>query len=132
MKHTRIIVTHYGGPDALEAVDEDRSDPGHRGRSAAACVPDEPAPGGRGRDVDCAADVWAADIWAGGLQVGVDDRVTPRQHEADGARALQRQVQDEAGLGRKPGVELGAGDLGQELVKQDIIRVRCISRRRQH
>ncbi len=27
MKHTRIIVTHYGGPDALQVVEEDRPEP---------------------------------------------------------------------------------------------------------
>ena len=27
MKHTRIIVTHYGGPDALEVVEEERPEP---------------------------------------------------------------------------------------------------------
>ncbi|HEY3349367.1 MAG TPA: medium chain dehydrogenase/reductase family protein [Thermoanaerobaculia bacterium] len=27
MKHTRIIVTHYGGPDALEVLQEDRPEP---------------------------------------------------------------------------------------------------------
>ena len=29
MKHTRIIVTHYGGPDALQAVEEERPEPRH-------------------------------------------------------------------------------------------------------
>jgi len=28
MKHTRIIVTHYGGPDALRVVEEERPEPG--------------------------------------------------------------------------------------------------------
>ena len=28
MKHTRIIVTHYGGPDALRVVEEGRPEPG--------------------------------------------------------------------------------------------------------
>jgi NADPH2:quinone reductase len=27
MKHTRIIVTHYGGPDALEVLEEERPEP---------------------------------------------------------------------------------------------------------
>ena len=27
MKHTRIIVTHYGGPDALRVVEEDCPEP---------------------------------------------------------------------------------------------------------
>ena len=27
MKHTRIVVTHYGGPDALRVVEEDRPEP---------------------------------------------------------------------------------------------------------
>ena len=27
MKHTRIIVTHYGGPDTLQLVEEDCSEP---------------------------------------------------------------------------------------------------------
>jgi NADPH2:quinone reductase len=27
MKHTRIMVTHYGGPDALQAVEEERPEP---------------------------------------------------------------------------------------------------------
>ena len=27
MKHTRIIVTRYGGPDALQVVEEDRPEP---------------------------------------------------------------------------------------------------------
>jgi NADPH2:quinone reductase len=27
MKHTRIIVTHYGGPDALQVLEEDRPEP---------------------------------------------------------------------------------------------------------
>jgi NADPH:quinone reductase-like Zn-dependent oxidoreductase len=27
MKQTRIIVTHYGGPDALQVVEEDRPEP---------------------------------------------------------------------------------------------------------
>ena len=27
MKHTRIIVTHYGGPDALEAVEGECPEP---------------------------------------------------------------------------------------------------------
>src|SRR5512142_741484 len=27
MKHTRIIVTHYGGPDALQVVEEERPEP---------------------------------------------------------------------------------------------------------
>jgi NADPH2:quinone reductase len=27
MKHTRVIVTHYGGPDALRVVEEDRPEP---------------------------------------------------------------------------------------------------------
>ena len=27
MKHTRIIVTHYGGPDALRVVEEERPEP---------------------------------------------------------------------------------------------------------
>ncbi|HEY6972121.1 MAG TPA: medium chain dehydrogenase/reductase family protein, partial [Candidatus Angelobacter sp.] len=29
MKHTRIIVTHYGGPDALQVVEEERPEPRH-------------------------------------------------------------------------------------------------------
>ena len=27
MKHTRIVVTRYGGPDALEVVEEERPEP---------------------------------------------------------------------------------------------------------
>ena len=27
MKHTRIVVTHYGGPDALRVVEEERPEP---------------------------------------------------------------------------------------------------------
>ncbi len=27
MKHTRIIVTYYGGPDALKVVEEERPEP---------------------------------------------------------------------------------------------------------
>ena len=27
MKHTRIIVTHYGGPDALQVLEEERPEP---------------------------------------------------------------------------------------------------------
>ncbi len=27
MRHTRIIVTHYGGPDALEVLEEERPEP---------------------------------------------------------------------------------------------------------
>ena len=27
MKHTRIIVTHYGGPDALQAIQEECPEP---------------------------------------------------------------------------------------------------------
>ena len=27
MKHTRIIVTHYGGPDALQVLQEERPEP---------------------------------------------------------------------------------------------------------
>src|SRR5262249_61654070 len=27
MKHTRILVTHYGGPDALEVLEEERPEP---------------------------------------------------------------------------------------------------------
>src|SRR5512143_708895 len=27
MKHTRIVVTHYGGPDALQVVEEERPEP---------------------------------------------------------------------------------------------------------
>ena len=27
MKHTRIIVTHYGGPDALRVIEEERPEP---------------------------------------------------------------------------------------------------------
>ena len=27
MRHTRIIVTHYGGPDALRVVEEERPEP---------------------------------------------------------------------------------------------------------
>ena len=27
MRHTRIIVTHYGGPDALEVVEEESPEP---------------------------------------------------------------------------------------------------------
>jgi NADPH2:quinone reductase len=30
MKHTRIIVTHYGGPDALQVLDEERPEPKQR------------------------------------------------------------------------------------------------------
>jgi NADPH2:quinone reductase len=29
VKHTRIVVTHYGGPDALEVVEEERPEPGN-------------------------------------------------------------------------------------------------------
>jgi NADPH:quinone reductase-like Zn-dependent oxidoreductase len=29
MKHTRIIVTHYGGPEALQKLEEERPDPRH-------------------------------------------------------------------------------------------------------
>jgi NADPH2:quinone reductase len=29
VKHTRIIVTHYGGPDALQVLEEDRPEPKH-------------------------------------------------------------------------------------------------------
>jgi NADPH:quinone reductase-like Zn-dependent oxidoreductase len=29
MKHTRIIVTHYGGPDALRVVEEECPEPKH-------------------------------------------------------------------------------------------------------
>ena len=29
MKHTRIVVTHYGGPDALRVVEEERPEPKH-------------------------------------------------------------------------------------------------------
>jgi len=29
MKHTRIIVTHYGGPDALQMIEEERPEPGN-------------------------------------------------------------------------------------------------------
>ena len=29
MKHTRIIVTHYGGPDALQVIEEERPEPKH-------------------------------------------------------------------------------------------------------
>jgi len=29
MKHTRIVVTHYGGPDALQVLDEERPEPQH-------------------------------------------------------------------------------------------------------
>jgi NADPH:quinone reductase-like Zn-dependent oxidoreductase len=28
MKHTRVVVTHYGGPDALDLLEEERPDPG--------------------------------------------------------------------------------------------------------
>ena len=27
MKHTRILVTHYGGPDALQVLEEERPEP---------------------------------------------------------------------------------------------------------
>jgi NADPH2:quinone reductase len=27
MRHTRVIVTHYGGPDALRIVEEERPEP---------------------------------------------------------------------------------------------------------
>ena len=27
MKHTRIVVTHYGGPDALQVLEEERPEP---------------------------------------------------------------------------------------------------------
>ncbi len=27
MRHTRVIVTHYGGPDALEVIEEERPEP---------------------------------------------------------------------------------------------------------
>jgi len=30
MKHTRVIVTHYGGPDALRVIEEDRPEPEDR------------------------------------------------------------------------------------------------------
>ena len=29
MKHTRIIVTHYGGPDALQVLEEECPEPKH-------------------------------------------------------------------------------------------------------
>jgi len=29
VKHRRVVVTHYGGPEALEVIEEDRPDPGH-------------------------------------------------------------------------------------------------------
>src|SRR5947209_6358650 len=29
MKHTRVIVTHYGGPDALQVVEEECPEPKH-------------------------------------------------------------------------------------------------------
>jgi NADPH2:quinone reductase len=29
MKHTRIIITHYGGPDALHTVEEECPEPKH-------------------------------------------------------------------------------------------------------
>src|SRR5215208_580529 len=29
MRHKRIIVTHYGGPDALQVLEEDRPEPKH-------------------------------------------------------------------------------------------------------
>src|SRR5512142_2007379 len=29
MRHTRVIVTHYGGPDALQLVEEECPEPGH-------------------------------------------------------------------------------------------------------
>jgi hypothetical protein len=27
VKHTRVIVTHYGGPDALQVIEEERPEP---------------------------------------------------------------------------------------------------------
>ena len=45
MKHTRIIVTHYGGPDALQVVEEERPEPKNdevrvRVLAAGVCLPD--------------------------------------------------------------------------------------------
>jgi NADPH2:quinone reductase len=45
MKHTRIIVTHYGGPDALQVLEEERPEPKHgqvrvRVLSAGVALPD--------------------------------------------------------------------------------------------
>ncbi len=45
MKHTRIVVTHYGGPDALRVVEEERPEPKHgevrvRVLAAGVCLPD--------------------------------------------------------------------------------------------
>src|SRR6185503_11693326 len=45
MKHTRIIVTRYGGPDALQVIEEERPEP-KRGEvqvrvlAAGVCLPD--------------------------------------------------------------------------------------------
>jgi NADPH2:quinone reductase len=45
MKHTRIVVTHYGGPDALQVVEEERPEPKHgevqvRVQAAGVSLPD--------------------------------------------------------------------------------------------
>jgi NADPH:quinone reductase-like Zn-dependent oxidoreductase len=45
MKHRRIIVTHYGGPDALQVLEEERPEPKHgqvrvRVLSAGVALPD--------------------------------------------------------------------------------------------
>jgi len=45
MRHTRIIVTHYGGPDELRVVEEERPEPKAgevrvRGLAAGVCLPD--------------------------------------------------------------------------------------------
>ena len=45
MKHKRIIVTHYGGPDALQVLEEERPEPEHgqvrvRVLSAGVALPD--------------------------------------------------------------------------------------------
>jgi NADPH2:quinone reductase len=43
MRHTRVIVTHYGGPDALRVVEEECPEP-KRGEvrvlAAGVCLPD--------------------------------------------------------------------------------------------
>src|SRR5262249_37112412 len=51
MKHTRIIVTHYGGPDALQVLEEECPEPKDgevrgRGLAAGVALPDVMARGG--------------------------------------------------------------------------------------
>src|SRR5215510_16261210 len=45
VKHTRIIVTYYGGPDALQVLEEERPEPKRgevrvRVQAAGVCLPD--------------------------------------------------------------------------------------------